>query len=300
MSTVQVPSREETLRAADGMVLAVTRFEPPARVPPLAPVIVAGATAVPRGYYGRFARFLAGRGHPVTTFDYRGVGGSRPRSLRGFDARMQEWGRLDLEAVLARVAAEHPDTPPLLVGHSVGGQILPLAPSADRLAAVLLVASQSGAARHWRGLDRLRLAAFWYAAVPLLTRLHGYLPGYAMGSAPLPAGIAREWARWGRHPDYILGYHPELRQRFRDLAMPLRLYSFPDDFYAPRAAAAELLSWYGGTHREHRFVTPAEAGAGAIGHFGFFRDTFAPTLWAEAADWLEARQALAPAPVPPG
>jgi predicted alpha/beta hydrolase len=37
-------------------------------------------------------------------------------------------------------------------------------------------------------------------------------------------------------------------------------------------------------------IAPDDVGATAIGHFGFFRRRFEPTLWPRAGDWLE-RQA---------
>ena len=46
-------------------------------------VVVNPATGVAARYYHRYARFLAGHGFEVLTFDYRGIGLSRPARLRG-------------------------------------------------------------------------------------------------------------------------------------------------------------------------------------------------------------------------
>jgi len=275
--------RDVTIRAEDGRQLAATLVAPDAPTKP--PVLIGSATAVRRGYYAKFARFLAERGHAVLTYDYRGVGGSALPDLRADPARMHEWGVLDLEAAIRTLKAEA-GGPLLYVGHSVGGQILPLAESRAEVSALLLVASQSGAARHWRGWNRVKLAAFWYGWVPSLLPLFGHLPGFAMGSEPLPRGVAAEWARWGRHPDYILSHRADLAGRFRELDRPIHAFSFTDDFYCPREAADALLSWYGGTEKTHRHVAPAELGARSVGHFGFFRERFRDTLWTEAAAWL--------------
>ncbi|HYC03384.1 MAG TPA: alpha/beta fold hydrolase [Azospirillaceae bacterium] len=274
--------RDITLTAGDGRALAATLHLPASATLP--PVLIGSATAVKRGYYTKFARYLADRGHTVLAFDYRGVGGSAEPNIRRDPARMLEWGTLDLDAALAALANEA-EGAPLYVGHSVGGQILPLAERAHDVRALLLVASQSGAARHWTGLDRLKLASFW-GAMPWILALHGHLPGWVMGSEPLPRGVAEEWARWGRHPDYILGHVPGLEARFKDIARPMLAFSFADDFYCPRPAAEALLGWYGGTGKAHRHVRASEVGAPSIGHFGFFRDRFRDTLWREAADWL--------------
>src|SRR2546421_3033841 len=49
-------------------------------------VIINAATSVRCRYYSRFASFLFANGMDVITFDYRGIGESRPSTLRGFDA----------------------------------------------------------------------------------------------------------------------------------------------------------------------------------------------------------------------
>jgi predicted alpha/beta hydrolase len=60
-------------------------------------VIINSATSVRCRYYSRFASFLFGEGFDVITYDYRGIGESRPVSLRGFDA-----GWIDMQAVTIR------------------------------------------------------------------------------------------------------------------------------------------------------------------------------------------------------
>lgn len=285
MSRQEAPGQPVVLTAPDGHTLAARWFAPAATAPGRPPVLIGSATAVKQSYYSRFAGFLAERGHPVLTLDYRGIGESLRGHPRMVDARMLDWGRQDLEAGLRWLRSRFPTGPLQFVGHSVAGQVLPAAESAETVTAALLVAGQSGAARHWRGRHRLRMLALWYGVIPLTTRLHGCLPGYVMGGESLPSGIAREWAHWGRHPDYILGRHPDLRTRFAGLRFPLRNYAIADDLYGPEAAVRELASWYGGSP-SIRTVSPAELGVPAIGHFGFFRERFADSLWAEAAGWL--------------
>lgn len=114
------------LPARDGFKLAATLYEPRGRGEwgHETLVLISSATAVPRSYYDGFARFLAGRGFAVLTYDYRGIGESRPRSLRGFRAAMHRWGEEDLAGAIDW-ACHHVQPARLLsVGHSVGGQRL--------------------------------------------------------------------------------------------------------------------------------------------------------------------------------
>ena len=84
--------------AADDRPLAATVLEP-SRVE--GAVVISSATGVPRRIYEGVAGCLADAGLAVLTFDYRGIGGSREGGpLRLEPARMQDWGRLDLEGAL--------------------------------------------------------------------------------------------------------------------------------------------------------------------------------------------------------
>ena len=91
-------SRAMSLTASDGLVLGATLY--PATRPRRARLIVAGATAVPQGFYRRFAEFAAAQGLETLTFDYRGIGQSRPPSLKDFRMSLLDWGQLDLAAAV--------------------------------------------------------------------------------------------------------------------------------------------------------------------------------------------------------
>src|SRR3954467_1593181 len=67
------------IRALDGFELVATLYRPGRREDRETAVLINSATAVKRGYYDPFARYLAGEGLTVLTYDYRGIGGSRPR-----------------------------------------------------------------------------------------------------------------------------------------------------------------------------------------------------------------------------
>lgn len=100
-----------TIYAKGRFPLAVTRFSPLMSNGEL--VLIGSATAVHQPYYRQFALFLVSTGYCVYTFDYRGVGQSRPRSLKGFKANLQIWGRLDLDAVIKHIRDSHPHSPSL-------------------------------------------------------------------------------------------------------------------------------------------------------------------------------------------
>ena len=286
------------VEARDGFPLAADLFLPDAA--PRAAVLIAPAMGVPRGYYAAFAGHLAREGLAALTLDYRGIGGSRAGALRGFRCALHEWAEKDLAAALDALAGRLPGAPILWVGHSVGGQLFGLVDD-PRVHAALLVAAQSGHWRHWPGAGRLGMLAWWWAVVPALVPLFGRLPGAVFGGGEdVPAGVAREWAAWGRHPDYALSYaRPRGGLGFARFAGRLRSYAVADDGFAPVPTVEALLRCWEGARSELRVVRPRDVGERTIGHFGFFRPRFGPTLWSEASRWLLEAADGAAAGAPP-
>ena len=279
----------------DGLRLGGTLFRP--QSPGAHAVSIHAATGVRQEYYGKFAAFLAGRGFTVLTFDYRGIGRSRPRtpdgarpaSLRGYAASMRDWASVDAPAALDYLERAAPGARLIVLGHSFGGQAAGLLPRPERLAAALLVGSQSGYWRNWPPFGRSWMWLVTHLVLPIGPRLLGYFPSSRLGfGEDLPAGVAIEWARWCRHPQYLvgaLGAH-EAYARF---SAPLRAYAISDDRFAPPHAVKAMLTLYPAAQKELRQVAPREVGAQSIGHFGFFRERFRDTLWREAAEWLAQR-----------
>ena len=272
------------LVAQDAFSLGASLYSPKGRA--LGTVIVHGATAVPAGYYRRFAEFLAHHGLRVLTYDYRGIGASRPSALRGFRASMSDWAQLDADAAHRLVERAFPGESVATVGHSFGGQLIGLLPAAREVRGSLLVGAQLGYFGHWDALDRLRLGFIWRALVPTLTASFGYLPGQVGLGEDLPRGVAEEWARWCSSPEYLISHHPEARAQFARFDKPMLFYSFTDDKFAPRRAVEALVASLSGAQLQQRRIDPRDFGGQPIGHFGFFKPRFEQTLWLEAVHFL--------------
>lgn len=278
------PGRHLTIRTDDGVSLAATVFDPPARRKNGSAIVVAGGTGVLRRFYGPFAAWLATEGFTVVTFDYRGIGGSRTGASEASDATMHAWGEQDLASVIAWTADVLGDGTTGLVGHSVGGQLVGLLPEAAhaRISSIVTIAAQSGDYRLWPMPMRLAMAALWWGLVPGVTRAVGYLPGSLGIGEDLPAGVALEWARWCRTPGYLVGDEAGDHRRagFARVSSRLLAFSFHDDTYAPFAAVDALLSLYVNASVVRRRL---ERGDGRFGHFGFFRSRHR-AFWREVAE----------------
>jgi len=282
------PKRENhtEFAAADGYRLAATVFEP--TPPHRGAVLIASATAVPRGYYTKFARFLAEQGFKAITFDYRGIGGSKPKGgLRGFPAKMRDWASLDLVAAVDYAESLAGGKPLVYVGHSFGGQALGQLPNNHKVSRALFAASQIGYWKLFPAPEKYRVWLSLRVLGPLAYTIFGYVPGKMGMGEDLPKGVFREWAGWCMKPRYLYDDKTlEARKYFPNYKGALRAVGMSDDDWAPPVAVAGLLAGYTGTKPEHITVTPEAAGVKKIGHFGYFREQSREPLWREAAEWL--------------
>ena len=257
-----------------------------------AAVLVVPAMGVEQQYYAAFAQWLAARGYFVATFDYRGIGHSRRGSLRQLNADVLTWAEQDTGAMVAFVLECCSNRPLLWVGHSLGGQILPLVPGHEHVKAMVTVAAGSG---YWRdyapGLKRVA-PLLWFVIVPLAIPLAGYFPGRMLRMiGDLPAGVMRQWRSWCLDPDYLFGVMQKtVRERYAALKLPLLSLSFTDDEYLSERNIQSLHGFYAGAARDMQRISPADIGVAGIGHFGFFRRRFEASLWPRAGGWLD-RQA---------
>lgn len=257
--------------------------------PARAVTLVVPAMAVPKEFYAPFGGWLAGRGLDVLTFDLRGMGESAPASLRGFETDILTWARQDCAAMLAAARARAAGRPVLWIGHSLGGQVLAMTPGHEDLAAAVTVASGVG---YWReNAYPLRLYSWflWFVAAPVATAVCGYFPGRKLGMVgDLPRGVIEQWSRWCRHPEYAVGVEGEaIRERYRQVRLPLLSLSFTDDEYMSARNVGVLHGFYENARRDMRRIAPRELGLSRIGHFGFFRRRAGERLWPALLDWIE-------------
>lgn len=287
------PPAAETLRFAadDGRILEGSLFRSGGTA--RAAVLIAGATGVPRGFYRRYAEWLAAQGYSVLSFDYRGVGDSRIDPLRDDPARMRDWGQRDLPAALDRLAEAAPGLPLLMIGHSVGGQMLGVMRNHDRVSACVMICTGIG---YWGGMPRafgLMTLAIWYGIEPLSRRLLGYAPNARLGwGENLPAGVSSDWRRWCLRADYFA----ELRDddppaQFDAVRTPILSLRVPDDPIATEANVDGLLRFYPQAPIERRLLRPADFGLRGIGHLHFFSARMPETLWRQPLDWFEQQLA---------
>jgi predicted alpha/beta hydrolase len=283
---VEGPRPEDVaIPARDGYPLAGTLFRNGKSDRGL--VVVNAATAVPRRFYRHLAAALADAGYDALTWDYRGIGGSRPPSLRGFDARARDWVLLDMAGVVDWAVSELRPERIFLVGHSFGGQTPGLLDNASVVDGMATMSAQSGYWGRQGGVQKLVVFLHAWLSLPLLPRILGFMPMRRFGlGEDLPRGVAMEWGKWCRNRSYLLGDASLPLHRYADFTAPVLAYSFGDDAWGTPASVDAMMSAYPNVERRH--VDPGAEGLASIGHVGFFRPA-SKSLWDEMIKWLEDR-----------
>jgi predicted alpha/beta hydrolase len=277
------------LTARDGYPLGATLYDAAPGVEPLSAAVLCGGGGLPARLYHRFAEWLAGSGVPLLTFDYRGLGGSRPARMRGFNAGIEDWMELDSAAAIAWLRTRYPGAELAGIAHSIGGLILGCAPNAALLSRFLFVAVHTGYCADYHPRWRAPMTLMWHTLMPALTRLFGYFPGRALRMGEdLPAGFASQWAR-RRAPPIALDNAriAACLARCRHLRGRALALTFTDDGFSTERGTRRLLEEnLPRISAEQRVIAPHDAGLKRIGHLGFFRRSATQTLWPQAARWL--------------
>jgi predicted alpha/beta hydrolase len=297
---LETQTQPVTIRCEDGVKLGGQVWSPvcmEANRDALGWVIINPATGVLARYYRFYAAFLARHGFHVLTYDYRGIGLSRPGTLRGCGYRWRDWGERDFAAAVSLVRARDRQAPIHVVGHSIGGFLPGLAENAGEITRMLTVGAQYAYWRDYAGHRRARLFLKWHVAMPAMTALLGYFPGKRLGwLEDLPAGVAHEWSfRRARmelsHPrrdrDAVLA-------RFAAITAPILAVTVSDDDLATPAAVARALAYYAGSPATQVLLHPRDYGLAEIGHFDLFHARHESGFWLDTVLWL--RDGLNPWP----
>lgn len=248
-------------------------------------VIVAGATGVHQGFYRRFANFASDRGFETITFDYRGIGESKPDSLKGFRMNLLDWGKLDLAAVVESESQD--DVPLFLVGHSYGGHAFGLLPNHNKISGFYVYGTGAG----WHGYmplsEKLKVLTMWNIVLPILTWWKGYCAWQILGMGEdLPRNVFTQWRHWCRFPHYFFD-DPKMagiEKLYDSVRTPIVAVNALDDLWALPQSRDAFVRFYSSAPVSRIDLNPNVL-SGTVGHMGYFRKSAEP-LWQATLDWF--------------
>jgi predicted alpha/beta hydrolase len=277
-----------TLVCDDGVALGGHWWRVPAGQR-IGTVIVNCATGVLSRYYHRYAAFLAVHGFDALTYDYRGIGPSRPANLKSVNWTWRHWGELDFEAAMVHALSRASGAQVHVVGHSIGGFLPGYAGSAPQLASMLTVGAQYAYWRDYRAGRKFGQFMKWHVAMPAITSLWGYFPGRRLGwLEDLPRGVVDSWSFGSRRIEDRLPPSDRRRilDRFAAVTAPILAVGVSDDVFATHAAMTRSLDYYSGAKATKVMLHPTDLDRESVGHFDLLHARHESGFWLDTLLWL--------------
>lgn len=281
--------KELFLKNPDGFNLSVKIFEPENAIGKL--LIINSATGVKQQVYFSFAKYMSQSGFTVITYDYSGIGESKPKKMKNFESSMRIWGTRDFKTLTEFIKKEYPQEEKFCLGHSVGALILGMNADSAIFRKFVFVATQDA----YLGNLKLNIAVtalFGFGiALPITTTLLGYFPAHWFGlGETLPKGVAYDWRTLILHPKSTSRLYEKNEVDFsKNLTQKTLIIHAEDDPWVTQKGMENLLkNVYPNLLKTFREIEISESDQKEIGHINFFR-SFNKKLWKIVLDDLQEK-----------
>lgn len=243
-------------------------------------LLINSATGVKQQVYFSFARYFADEGFTVITYDYQGIGLSKPLSLRTCTASMRTWGTDDFRAVTDYVKTAFPGYTKYCLGHSVGALIMGMNQDSVIFRKLIFMATQDAF------IGNLPAKAKWEAFFgfgilqPVITALLGYFPANRFGlGESLPKNCAYDWRTLILNTDSTNALLKKAQDYSKALTQDALVIWADDDRWLTEKGVKRLLeTTYPHLTPVYRLIGKNESDHGRIGHINFFR-SYNKKLW---------------------
>ncbi len=279
--------KEIKLKTSDGCEIAAHLFTPEKSNNKI--LLINAATGVKQHVYFSFANYFAEHGFTVLTYDYRGIGLSKPSKMRGFKASMRIWGTQDYKALTDFIKTNYKNHHKYCLGHSVGALILGMNEDSQMFEKFVFVATQDAYIGHLPKKVALTAIFGFGIAVPVASSLLGHFPAQWFGlGESLPKGSAYDWRTLilnkkstGKLFSKIENDHSKsLHQE------ALVIYAEDDPWVKMKGMESLMNKGYTNLRKQYREVKVSESEKGEIGHINFFR-SYNKNLWQIPLNWLK-------------
>ena len=243
-------------------------------------LLINSATGVRQQIYFSFAESAKRRGFTVITYDYEGIGLSKPVNLKNSKASMRSWGNTDFALMTEFITQNFPHQEKFCLGHSVGALILGMNPNSEIFKQFIFVATQNAYVGNLKPKTKVEAFLGFGIAQPLSTWLLGYFPGnwFGLGES-LPKNCAYDWRTLilnristSRLLEKTDDFSKQLHQK------TLVVYAEDDVWLTEKGVKNLLEKAYSNLKPEYRLIKVAESEKGEIGHINFFR-IYNEKLW---------------------
>lgn len=252
-------------------------------------IVISSAIGIKQSFYTKYATYLANKGFLVFTYDYRGIGESKPEKMKDFEAHFIDWADKDFMGLTQYIEEFYPNHEKFLIGHSIGGIMIGLTRAYKVYSKIVTIGSQFGYIKNFHGKDKPKVNFFFRIAIPILSSFYGFFPSQKVGMGePIPLGIASDWRKLILREKSILGYADETQNLYDEITKPVFIISLDDDYMAtPKSVDlfAELV--LKNAKKKRLNIIPKEYGLDEIGHLNFFREKNKEQLWNIPLEYIE-------------
>lgn len=243
-------------------------------------LLINSATGVKQQIYFSFAQFFAEQGFTVLTYDYRGIGLSKPEKMKGFQSSMRIWGSRDYKALTQFIIKNFPDHQKFCLGHSVGALILGMNKDSEIFNEFLFVGTQNAFFGNLKWRTKIEAVLGFGIVQPLFTELFGYFPAHWFGlGESLPKNCAYDWRTLILNRKSTNKLLLKTDDYSKDLNRKVFVIQAEDDAWLTEKGVKSLLNdTYPNLKPTFRLIKTSESEKGEIGHVNFFR-SYNRNLW---------------------
>ncbi len=243
-------------------------------------LLINSATGVKQQVYFSFARYFAEKGFTVITYDYRGIGLSKPKKMKNFKASMRIWGSEDFKAITEYIKLSFKNYKKYCLGHSVGALILGMNKNSDIFEEFVFVGTQNAFVGNLK--FRIKIEAYLGFGIvqPLTTTLLGYFPAHWFGlGESLPKNCAYDWRTLILNRKSTNQLLDKIDDYSKKLTQKVLVIRAEDDVWLTEKGVKSLLNdTYPNLKPAYRLIKTSDSDKGEIGHVNFFR-SYNSKLW---------------------
>lgn len=266
------------LTTEDHASLAVHLFRPEKSNEKL--LLINSATGVKQQVYFSFAHYFSEQGFTVITYDYRGIGLSKPKEMKGFHGSMRIWGSKDYKTLTQYIKTEFSGYRKYCLGHSVGALILGMNEDSEIFEELIFVGTQNAFVGNLKLKTKIEAYLGFGIVQPLTTSLLGYFPAnwFGLGES-LPKNCAYDWRTLILNKKSTNRLLEKIDDYSKNLTQKVFVIRAEDDVWLTEKGVLSLLNnTYPNLTPTYRLVKTSESEKKEIGHVNFFR-SYNSKLW---------------------
>lgn len=243
-------------------------------------LLINSATGVKQQVYFSFATYFSEQGFTVITYDYSGIGLSKPKDMKGYQSSMRVWGSKDYKTLTQYIRTNFPEYRKYCLGHSVGALILGMNEDSAMFEKFIFVGTQNAFVGNLRLKTKIEAYLGFGIVQPLTTSLLGYFPAHWFGlGESLPKNCAYDWRTLILNKKSTNRLLEKIDDYSKNLQQNVFVIRAEDDVWLTEKGVRSLLNnTYPNLKPTYRLVKTSESDKKEIGHINFFR-SYNNKLW---------------------